>query len=228
MDIALASNAFTTSELRLINYCRLYVQAVTVSDITTAQGVALDPILVLGGSGPSCSSTTYCPTNQALPNSTSWKPWLRLCTLIEAILVQQPLGQWLHPADQLRRNWPAYFDHSTATLYVRSELRFVQYRSLDSVSFVDGSLCDWSPSATSVPVEATLSLDASPMYTVTLPISPAKSSTLPPPSPSFLAYLSHLPPSDRLLFESLELLVPLATLLATLDETVLSRTPSSE
>jgi hypothetical protein len=71
-------------------------------------------------------------------------------------------------------------------------------------------------------------LDESPRYAVTLPISPVKSLTLPPRSPSFLDYLRHLPPSNRLLFESLELLVPLATLLATLGGTVLSRIPSSK
>jgi hypothetical protein len=43
MDIALTSNEFTKSELRLINYCRLYIQSVTVSDITTAQGDTLIP-----------------------------------------------------------------------------------------------------------------------------------------------------------------------------------------
>jgi hypothetical protein len=149
---------------------------------------------------------TWTPRNLA-PSSTA-AVLLRLFRKLS----QQPLGQWLLPATQLRRDWPYYFDQSNATLNVWSEPPlFVQYRSTDGVSFSDGSPCEWSPSATSVPVETKILLDVSPWYSLTLAFSQVKSFTLPSQSTSFLDYLHHLPPSDRLLFESLELLQDIAS-----------------
>jgi hypothetical protein len=227
MDIALASPEFTSSDLRVLNYCRLYLQAVTMADIATAHGDALDSALVLGGSSPTSSSSNYCHTNQELPTPPSWKIWLRLCNLIEAKLSHQPLGQWLLPAPQLRRDWPYYYDHSSSALYVRSATQFEQFHSTDGVSFSDGTLCDWIVTATSVPVGVSL-LDDWSEYSLLLPIPWAH--VLPTPSipASFPDYLHELPlAGDRLLFESLELRVPLDELIATLDATATSRNPST-
>jgi hypothetical protein len=227
MDIALASPEFTSSDLRVLNYCRLYLQAVTMADIATAHGDALDYALVLGGSSPTSSSSNYCHTNQDLPNPPSWKIWLRLCNLIEAKLSHQPLGQWLLPAPQLRRDWPYYYDHSSSALYVRSATQFEKFHSTDGVSFSDGTLCDWIVTATSVPVGVSL-LDDWSEYSLLLPIPWAH--VLPTPSipASFPDYLHELPlAGDRFLFESLELRVPLDELIATLDATATSRNPST-
>jgi hypothetical protein len=43
MDIAIRSAAFDESSLRIINQCRLHLNAVTVSDITIADGTRLIP-----------------------------------------------------------------------------------------------------------------------------------------------------------------------------------------
>jgi hypothetical protein len=48
MDMVLASDSFTKQEICRINYCRLFLQAVTLSDICLADGVHLDPSMVLG------------------------------------------------------------------------------------------------------------------------------------------------------------------------------------
>ena len=48
MDSVLASNRFTSSQIRQINYCRLYLQAVTLSDITNIKGDQIDPAKLKG------------------------------------------------------------------------------------------------------------------------------------------------------------------------------------
>jgi hypothetical protein len=42
MDHILQSKKFTPAQFRRLNYCRLYLQAVTISDITTNAGLQLD------------------------------------------------------------------------------------------------------------------------------------------------------------------------------------------
>jgi hypothetical protein len=137
------------------------------------------------------------------------------------------MGRWLVPANELRRDWPHYFDHASTTLYVRSEAQFFQFRSItDGVSFSDGVPCEWTVTATSVPVGVTL-LDDPVQYSLTLPIPPAMSPPIVTIPASFLDYLHQLPLlSDRLLFVELEILVSPDELVATLDATVISRTPA--
>lgn len=42
MDMILESDRFTSAEIRRLNYCRLFLQAVTISDLTDATGTRLD------------------------------------------------------------------------------------------------------------------------------------------------------------------------------------------
>jgi hypothetical protein len=46
MDAVLQSGKFKDKEIRWINYCRLYLQAVTISDLTQANGIYLDEALL--------------------------------------------------------------------------------------------------------------------------------------------------------------------------------------
>jgi hypothetical protein len=48
MDMILASRQFNDKEIRQLNYCRLFLQAVTLSDITQANGRTLDPLMLKG------------------------------------------------------------------------------------------------------------------------------------------------------------------------------------
>ena len=48
MDLILESTMFTQREIRSLNYCRLYLKAVTVSDICHLDGTTLDPCMLKG------------------------------------------------------------------------------------------------------------------------------------------------------------------------------------
>jgi hypothetical protein len=48
MDAVLECRKFDNDQIRQINYCKLYLQATTLSDITLATGTELDPTMMTG------------------------------------------------------------------------------------------------------------------------------------------------------------------------------------
>ena len=68
MDMILESGQFTNIEIRRLNYCRLYLQAVTLSDITEANGNQLDMSKRLGEMSMYSSRTTLLQVNQDRPS----------------------------------------------------------------------------------------------------------------------------------------------------------------
>jgi hypothetical protein len=48
MDHILNSNHYSPAEIKKLNYCRLYLNAVTVSDLTKPDGATLDPAFING------------------------------------------------------------------------------------------------------------------------------------------------------------------------------------
>jgi hypothetical protein len=65
MDMILKSDTFTSHEILRINYCRLYLQAVTLSDLCLADGVTMDPSMLLGNPGNKSSTSTWVHITQA-------------------------------------------------------------------------------------------------------------------------------------------------------------------
>jgi hypothetical protein len=59
MDTVLASHSFTPLQIRRINYCRLYLQVITVSDISDAHGNQLAPELYYGRLNDHQGKTTW-------------------------------------------------------------------------------------------------------------------------------------------------------------------------
>jgi hypothetical protein len=72
MDAVLDSGRFSAAETCLIQYCRLFLQVHTVSDLTDSTGTTLKDGVRLGALFSS-SLTRIIPTIQARPNSRSWR-----------------------------------------------------------------------------------------------------------------------------------------------------------
>lgn len=53
------------------NYCCLYLQVVTLSDLCLADGVTMDPAMLLGHTGPQSSTSTWIYIHQARPDESS-------------------------------------------------------------------------------------------------------------------------------------------------------------
>jgi hypothetical protein len=103
MDHVLRSKQFKPGEITQINYCRMYLQAVTISDLTRAIGVDLDHQMLKGELGQWSSTMRYLHINQERPMaSSSWTLWRRANKLWATDRkLDKPLGKWLYPAHKL-------------------------------------------------------------------------------------------------------------------------------
>jgi hypothetical protein len=105
MDIVTRSDTFTSKEARIINYCRLFLDVITLSDITNATGDALIPGIEWGELDNTCSVSTNHTTRQPAPAVFFWTYWQRLLRVVansDGKLFGK-LGNWQQPGGQLRR-----------------------------------------------------------------------------------------------------------------------------
>jgi hypothetical protein len=76
MDTILRSEAFTIAQIKVLNYCRWYLQVVTVSDIGQARnGTHVDAGYISGYPTLLSSQTTWITINQARPTDKHWALW---------------------------------------------------------------------------------------------------------------------------------------------------------
>ena len=110
MDHILESQTFTPRQIRKLNYCRLYLQAITISDLTIPTGEALDPSKLVGKPSLQSSRTTWIPTNQERPTNAEWLLWKR-ANLIWSTAdgrLHTPLKNWTEPIHKQRNSHFAY------------------------------------------------------------------------------------------------------------------------
>ena len=123
MDAVIASGYFKPVEIQQIKYCRLYLQAVTLSDVTKPDGQRLNPHMLLGNILPHSSRPRHHRTNQGRPHCASWGLWHCANRLWadSSQQLKQPLGWWLVPADQLRQDWVYYYDTQSDELLIQDK-----------------------------------------------------------------------------------------------------------
>jgi hypothetical protein len=159
MDLVLASNNFSPKEVCIINYCRMFLQVVTMADLCLVDGVSLDPAFLSGNLAPTSSTSQWIHINQGRPSEPCWRLWRQACSLwSHKSQLHFPLGPWKLPGDQLRRSWPYYYDRAQGDLYVRQLFGYQRCVAIDSVQFSPISQIDWKPTPTSIPVHARLTL----------------------------------------------------------------------
>ena len=129
MDHIIESTWFSNREIRVLNWCRLYLQAVFISDLSNGRGTHLDQQMYKGMIGHSKSSiTTQHQFIQERPSPRGWTLWRKACLLwsTEHGKLRQPLGQWQRHTSPHRRVWPAHFVNGH--LYVRVDGAETEYR----------------------------------------------------------------------------------------------------
>ena len=117
--LSLESNKFTASQVRRLNYCRLFLQAVTISDLSDETGLQLDPTKQHGIPSERSSTTQWLHVRQYRPSDDTWKLWRRanrLWSTPDGVL-HRPLGLWLHPLSRQRQQHFAYLRRRR--LYIR-------------------------------------------------------------------------------------------------------------
>jgi hypothetical protein len=132
MDHVLERGDFTRKEIQKINYCRLYLQAITASDISNATGTTLMPGIRSGEYTIWSGVTHFHKTNQAKPDISTWRLWSRAMLLIadsnESLYV--PLRQWIPPPHRQRFICPFYYDPLSDGLYFTRTDRFDYHRRI--------------------------------------------------------------------------------------------------
>jgi hypothetical protein len=106
MDCVLESGKFKPREVRMLNYCRLFLGVTTISDVATADGKDVDRTMFLGTPSLLASQTKWMQSEQAKPYAASWVIWRRALRLWNGWQghLHQPLGRWLLPGPLLGRN----------------------------------------------------------------------------------------------------------------------------
>ena len=75
MDVLMESCQFTNTELRRLNYCRLYLHAYTLSDLVQANGSELDDSKLYGEPSVYSSGAIGPQIHQAKPSKSDWTLW---------------------------------------------------------------------------------------------------------------------------------------------------------
>jgi hypothetical protein len=191
MDMVLHASCFSESEICQINHCRMYLQAITFSDIVLADGVTLDPDMLQGNPGITSSTSSWLHINQARPHQPSWTIWKKAVSHWSLNgQLYYPLGNWMYSAPNLRRHWPHYYDHDSGDLYIRNKETFTRCVSIDSIRFTPISTVSWTPSTTSIPVPARLTITGdSWIPTIPGPPPPAPAVFIPETFPEYLGTL---------------------------------------
>jgi hypothetical protein len=97
MDVVHEHGSFTDAEIRRINYCRLYVRAETISDLTEVSGRRLDPSKLKGTWSLQSSRHHGTYIHQERPDDATWGLWRRVNKLWSRPNgeLNQPLGDWV-------------------------------------------------------------------------------------------------------------------------------------
>ena len=110
MDACIQSATFKPREIRAINYCRLYLGAVTLSDLTNTRGDRLDHAKLQGKISLMSHTTRWLKIYQQSPSVVQWRVWRRANRLWSAPdgALCQPLGRWLRDHQTRRIQCCAY------------------------------------------------------------------------------------------------------------------------
>lgn len=219
-DIGLMDMAMTfhldPQQLRCINTCRLYLQVITVSDITTARGDRLLSSVMVGDRDPARSSNLLWPTVPRPPNS-FWHAWrLFLEFFARGRKLMTSLGNWTNfPPCQ----WKWYQDKDYVVWEKLDDSTWKRYQALPNEHRATrhtqpryhlGEPAEPPPQCQLYP--ATVETTSNPAFTVSVsltrftkaePPSPPdlwQHTSVPPPftdTPVFFQHLISTPPTEQ-------------------------------
>jgi hypothetical protein len=69
MDQVLQSGSFEHTEIVIMNYCRLYLQVIMVSNLCLADGISMDLAMLKGKPSNQSSRSQWIHVNQAQPHN---------------------------------------------------------------------------------------------------------------------------------------------------------------
>ena len=165
MDMVLADPKWKPIEIKRINWCRLYLNVTTLSDITNAQGHQLDPGIYYGNlenpSKPSAPGNVSTRRNRITPagksGESSAKPSPTLSPITSTgTKLYHPLGSWTVPEHSMRRQWPHWYDPIQGLLFQKHSRHYTAHRKLKHDYDMEPSHTCPSLPASAVPVDVTV------------------------------------------------------------------------
>ena len=208
MDIALKSRLITPCEIKYINYCRLYLQMLTISDMCNAEGTALAEGILTGNRHNDQSYSILEEPHQERPNETVWGIWRRFLRTIcyDKDILMKPLGPWFARIST-RRRWRNYYTPGKDILHrqnddggftAHSRIRFRVFSSLPSTDDID------DPETIPVPIDTFQMTDG--WRIARYQQEEWRSQTSPPDAISFQEYIQNLPEHESTILEHFDLL----------------------
>ena len=211
MDEVLASQSFKPFQIRMVNYCRMYLRVVTLADITTAKGEAIDPKVMQGDPMAVNANSNWCHVHQKRPGPKAWACWRKACRIFTTNrrgTLMAPLGNWTVEPSTTRRHYQFWHDPD--------QPRWLYHQRVDgSFTSHEKMMVDYDqiPSAANVILpETAVPVDVTPYYHGTWGLIRTHRAFNVPPAPpvpihaTLMDYIEHLPPWERSLLEHLELL----------------------
>ena len=141
MDHVLDSEVLSPADIRHINYCRLYLQAVTVSDISMASGLRLFSGIHKRNQYRDKEHHDVATYGPSETGRSGWKIWKIALELFSTNgIIHKPLYDWIDPPSEQRRTWTAYFDPQTNYLLTKRDDKFeVHFRCNQTYGFEPGA-----------------------------------------------------------------------------------------
>ena len=214
MDVVLQSNLYKPAEIRRLNYCRMYLKAVTLSDITMVNGTTMDPAQWNGHQSIIGSHTAGQTIYQERPSDDTWNLWRRMCKTLLCYdngMLREPLTDWILPVSQQRQQHQAYLEmrhlcQSDYVLWIRHQDQYLKCEQIDPGIFreTDEETTTWNtlpPEA--VPVHASHNKDPN-LWSTIVNLPPVGSAPR-QPTATFDQYLCLLPEWEYELLKFLEI-----------------------
>ena len=161
---------YTGEALKKLNWCRMHLHAVTVSDITGANGTHILQSAWQGRRDPSCSSRLKWPRLKK-PTQTWWTLWQEALRHLLAnrydttLQLATPLGNWLAPPGD---EWNWHYSPSDDALYFHGQHMWRKYkksRSSRTPTFTRlRPLVGWTPAVPQDLVRASVTISNTGLY----------------------------------------------------------------
>ena len=124
MDHVLDHEKFTPANIKAINWCRMYLGVVTISDMTNANGTHILQAVWEGNLEAMPTRNTWLRVHQRKPNAKSWRVWRQACRLVATAkyrILHQRLGHWTVQAAAMRHHWPTWQVPRDDFLYMQND-----------------------------------------------------------------------------------------------------------
>ena len=211
MDAVLNNPSFKPFQIRMVNYCRMYLRVTTIADITTARGDAIAPGMYNGDPTAVIVNNNWYHVHQKRPGPKAWACWRKACHLFATRrrALHEHMGNWIVEPGTTRQTYQFWHDpqnHPNWLFNQRPDGTFTKHAKL-RVDF------DQVPTAANValPEQAT-PVDVTPYYHGTWGINRHYREFSVPPAPpiplqpTLMEFIQTLPQWEKPLLEHLEFL----------------------